>query len=140
MAFYAMQQGEAQPWLMGVVVFFAMAVSCTVAGIAGALIPLTLKRLGADPATASSIFLTTASDVASMGVFLGLATILSNLGGRRLHPLPAFHQRLDAGAEQLDALDEMVEGQEHAAGIGHLGHLVEHATRSWRSCRPGCRC
>ena len=44
--------------------------------IAGALIPLTLKRLGADPATASSIFLTTMSDVASMGVFLGLATLL----------------------------------------------------------------
>ena len=35
MAFYATQQGEAQPWLMGFVVFFAMAVSCTVAGIAG---------------------------------------------------------------------------------------------------------
>ncbi|HKR25535.1 MAG TPA: magnesium transporter [Allosphingosinicella sp.] len=76
MAFYATQQGEAQPWLMGFVVFFAMAVSCTVAGISGALIPLTLKRLGADPATASSIFLTTASDVASMGVFLTLATVL----------------------------------------------------------------
>ena len=76
MVFYAMQQGEAQPWLMGMVVAFAMAVSCTVAGVSGALIPLTLKRLGADPATASSIFLTTASDVASMGVFLSLATLL----------------------------------------------------------------
>ncbi|HYI64081.1 MAG TPA: magnesium transporter [Allosphingosinicella sp.] len=76
MAFYAMQQGEAQPWVMGMVVMFAMTVSCTVAGIAGALIPVILKRLGADPATASSIFLTTASDVASMGVFLTLATIL----------------------------------------------------------------
>ena len=32
-----------------------------------------LRRLGADPATASSIFLTTATDVASMGMFLGLA-------------------------------------------------------------------
>ena len=53
-----------------------MTASCTVAGISGALIPLTLKRLGADPATASSIFLTTASDVASMGVFLTLATVL----------------------------------------------------------------
>ena len=42
----------------------------------GAMIPLTLKRLGADPATASSIFLTTATDVASMGLFLGLATVL----------------------------------------------------------------
>ena len=66
MAVYATGQGEAAPWLMGVVVFVAMTVSCTVAGIAGALIPLTLKRFGADPATASSIFLTTASDVASI--------------------------------------------------------------------------
>jgi magnesium transporter len=37
---------------------------------------LGLKRLGADPATASSIFLTTATDVVSMGAFLGLATVL----------------------------------------------------------------
>ena len=76
MIFYAIQQGEAQPYVLGFVVAFAMAASCTVAGISGALIPLTLKRLGADPATASSIFLTTASDVASMGVFLTLATVL----------------------------------------------------------------
>jgi magnesium transporter len=45
-------------------------------GVAGALIPLVLKRFGADPATASSIFLTTASDVASMGIFLSLSTAL----------------------------------------------------------------
>ena len=62
--------------LLGVVVFLAMIGSCVVSGIAGALIPLTLKRLGADPATASSIFLTTATDVASMGLFLGLARFL----------------------------------------------------------------
>ena len=68
--------GEFEPWLMAVVVAVSMVASCTVAGIAGALIPLTLKRLGADPATASSIFLTTASDIASMGVFLTLSTIL----------------------------------------------------------------
>ena len=37
------------------------------------LVPLTLKRLGFDPAT---IFLTTATDVASMGMRLGLATML----------------------------------------------------------------
>ena len=76
MFFYATQQGEAQPWLMAVVVAVSMVASCTVAGISGALIPLTLKRLGADPATASSIFLTTASDIASRGVFLALSTIL----------------------------------------------------------------
>jgi magnesium transporter len=44
-------------------------------GVSGALVPLTLRKLGADPATASSIFLTTLTDVASMGMFLGLATI-----------------------------------------------------------------
>lgn len=45
-------------------------------GISGAMVPLTLKRLGADPATASSIFLTTATDVVSMGLLLGLASVL----------------------------------------------------------------
>jgi len=76
MMVYATGQGEAQPLLMGLCVLFAMTVSCTIAGIAGALIPLILKRLGADPATASSIFLTTASDVASMGIFLSVSTLL----------------------------------------------------------------
>jgi magnesium transporter len=76
MAVYATMQGEAQPWLMGLVVMFAMTASCMVSGLAGALIPLGLKRAGADPATASSIFLTTASDIASMGLFLTLATVL----------------------------------------------------------------
>ena len=76
MIVYATMQGEAQPWTLGIVVFFSMIVACTVSGIAGAMIPLTLKKLGADPATASSIFLTTMSDVASMGIFLSLATAL----------------------------------------------------------------
>jgi magnesium transporter len=73
---YAMIQGEANPAWFGIVVFLAMVIACSVAGIAGALIPVTLQRLGADPATASSIFLTTASDVASMGIFLSLATAM----------------------------------------------------------------
>lgn len=76
MMIYASGQGQAQPLLMGLCVLFAMTVSCTIAGVAGALIPLILKRLGADPATASSIFLTTASDVASMGIFLSVSTLL----------------------------------------------------------------
>lgn len=58
------------------IVTLAMIGSCIVSGIAGALIPLTLRRFGADPATASSIFLTTATDVVSMGLLLGLATLL----------------------------------------------------------------
>jgi len=48
--------------------------SCVASGNCGAMVPLTLKRFGADPATASSIFLTTATDVVSMG--LGLATLI----------------------------------------------------------------
>jgi magnesium transporter len=73
---YATLQGEPSPITFAGVVFLAMIIACTIAGIAGALIPMTLKKLGADPATASSIFLTTASDVASMGIFLSLATVM----------------------------------------------------------------
>jgi len=62
--------------LLAVVVWLAMVGSCVASGISGAMVPLTLKRLGADPATASSIFLTTATDVVSMGLLLGLATLL----------------------------------------------------------------
>lgn len=76
MWFYASMQGQEDPMKFGLVVMVAMVGACTSSGIAGAVIPLTLKRLGADPATASSIFLTTASDITSMGIFLGLATLL----------------------------------------------------------------
>jgi magnesium transporter len=72
----ARMQGNPAALMLAAIVFLAMILSCIVSGIAGALIPLTLRRLGADPATASSIFLTTATDVASMGLFLALATLL----------------------------------------------------------------
>lgn len=72
----ASQQGHADALMLALIVVLAMTASCAVSGIAGALVPLVLKRLGADPATASSIFLTTATDVASMGLLLGLATLL----------------------------------------------------------------
>jgi magnesium transporter len=75
MWFVAVQQNHASAFLLAFIVFVAMTGSCVVSGIAGAIIPLVLKRLGFDPATASSIFLTTATDVASMGIFLTLATV-----------------------------------------------------------------
>ena len=75
MLLVARAQGEPEALVLGLVVFAAMVASCVVSGLAGALIPLTLRRFGADPATASSIFLTTATDVASMGLFLSLATL-----------------------------------------------------------------
>ncbi|WP_297455444.1 response regulator [Ferrovum sp.] len=62
--------------MLSSVVFLAMIGSCFVSGICGAVVPLILKRLGADPATASSIFLTTATNIVSMGMLLGLATVL----------------------------------------------------------------
>jgi magnesium transporter len=62
--------------MLSVVVFLAMTCSCVISDVCGAFVPLILKRFGADPATASSIFLSTATNVASMGILLGLATIL----------------------------------------------------------------
>ena len=73
---YATMTGSKHALLLGGVVWLALVGACVVSGICGALIPLTLKRFGLDPATASSIFLTTATDVVSMGLLLGLATIL----------------------------------------------------------------
>src|SRR5712692_4201580 len=69
-------QHQTQPVMLAFVVFLAMIGSCIASGLAGAMVPLTLKRLGFDPATASSIFLTTATDVVSMGMLLALATIM----------------------------------------------------------------
>jgi len=63
-------------FMLSVVVFLSMAGSCVISGVCGAVVPIVLKRFGADPVKASSIFLSTATNVASMGLFLGLATLL----------------------------------------------------------------
>ena len=76
MVAYAIFSGADQPVILGLVVFLAMTGACVASGVTGVMVPLTLKRLGADPATASSIFLTTATDVVSMGLFLWLAQLL----------------------------------------------------------------
>jgi magnesium transporter len=76
MFIYATMQNNPAALMLAFIVFFAMIGSCLISGVSGALVPLALRRLGADPATASSIFLTTATDVASMGTFLALATWL----------------------------------------------------------------
>jgi magnesium transporter len=47
-----------------------------VSGLCGASVPIVLKRIGADPAVASSIILTTITDIVSMGSMLLLATLL----------------------------------------------------------------
>jgi magnesium transporter len=66
-------QGNA---MLGVIIAVAMLGNLVVAAIAGVLVPTTLQRLKVDPALASSIFVTTATDVMGFGLFLGLATLL----------------------------------------------------------------
>ena len=73
---YAVYEKNPHAVMLGVVVMMAMIGSCAISGISGALVPLALKRLGADPATASSIIVTTATDVTSMGLMLGLAALM----------------------------------------------------------------
>jgi magnesium transporter len=59
--------------LLGLVIGVSMVVNLVIAGFFGALIPLVLDRLGQDPATSATIFITTATDVLGFFVFLGLA-------------------------------------------------------------------
>ena len=73
---YATVTGTPGAAMLAAVVVLAMVGSCLLSGVVGVAVPLVLKRLGADPATASSIFLTTATDVVSLGLFLGLAALL----------------------------------------------------------------
>lgn len=64
---------------LALVMALSMIISMTIAGIAGALVPILLKRFGLDPAQSSSIVLTTVTDVAGFMSFLGIATLLANL-------------------------------------------------------------
>jgi magnesium transporter len=62
-----------------VVIALAMIVAMVAAGFAGALVPIALTRVGQDPAQASSIILTTVTDVVGFLSFLGIATVLAGL-------------------------------------------------------------
>ncbi|NQU58637.1 MAG: magnesium transporter [Rhodospirillales bacterium] len=61
---------------LGLVIALAMIINMVVAGFAGTTIPLVLERGGIDPAIASSVFLTTITDVVGFAAFLGLAAWL----------------------------------------------------------------
>ena len=62
--------------LLGLVIFLAMTGNLLIAGVTGAAIPLVLKRVGIDPAIASSIIITTFTDVFGFMLLLGLASKL----------------------------------------------------------------
>ena len=61
---------------LGGVIAAAMLINIIVAGFAGVIVPLTLERFGADPAVASSVFVTMITDSMGFLAFLGLATWL----------------------------------------------------------------
>ncbi len=69
-------------WVLGGILALAMIINMFVAATAGTLIPLGLRALKVDPALASSVFITTLTDVFGFLSFLGLATIFL----RFLHP------------------------------------------------------
>lgn len=61
--------------MLGIVIAMAMIINLFVAGFFGAGIPILLDRYGSDPAVASTVFLTTITDVVGFFAFLGLAAI-----------------------------------------------------------------
>ncbi|WP_374642321.1 magnesium transporter [Tabrizicola sp.] len=63
-------------WHLGAVLGLAMIVNQVVAALGGVLVPLTLERMGLDPALASGTFVTTLTDVMGFFAFLGLATVM----------------------------------------------------------------
>ena len=69
--------GEAS-WRLGVVAGLSMTAALAIGTLTGSTLPLLMRRLGFDPATASTIFLTMVTDSMSFFVFLGLASLLQS--------------------------------------------------------------
>lgn len=63
-------------FMFGIIISVAMLLNTIVATITGYLVPVVLKKFKVDPALASSIFVTTFTDVLGFFFFLGLATLL----------------------------------------------------------------
>lgn len=64
--------------ILGVIAGVAMLINMVAAAFAGTMVPLILRRIGADPALASGVIVTTFTDVTGYTCFLGLATIFIN--------------------------------------------------------------
>ncbi|MCK5711174.1 MAG: magnesium transporter, partial [Hyphomicrobiaceae bacterium] len=67
-------------WQLSQVLALSMLLVVIFAAMAGSGIPLLLHRVGIDPAVATGPFITTANDVVSMLIYLGIATMLLSLG------------------------------------------------------------
>jgi magnesium transporter len=62
-------------WWLGLILAMAMVINMFIAATAGILIPLALRAMKVDPALASSVFITTLTDVFGFLSFLGLGTL-----------------------------------------------------------------
>jgi magnesium transporter len=62
--------------MLGVVIALSMIINLLGAGFFGAVIPLSLQKMGIDPAIGSTVLLTTVTDVVGFFSFLGLATLI----------------------------------------------------------------
>jgi len=63
-------------WPLALVIASALTINLLMAALAGVLVPVTLKRMGFDPALAGGVILTTVTDVMGFLSFLGLATLV----------------------------------------------------------------
>lgn len=63
-------------YMIGAIIAAAMLINLVAAALAGATIPLIMKKMGIDPALSSSVLLTTVTDVVGFFAFLGLATLI----------------------------------------------------------------
>lgn len=63
-------------YMIGVIIAAAMMINLGAAALAGATIPLLMRKMGIDPALSSSVVLTTVTDVVGFFAFLGLATLI----------------------------------------------------------------
>jgi len=61
---------------IGLILALAMVINLLIAAFFGTIVPLIMKRLGKDPASSATIFITTATDVFGFMAFLGLATLI----------------------------------------------------------------
>ena len=79
-AFAVVMGGVTVVWfhnpMMAMIAALAMVINLFVAAVAGMVIPLTLDRMGFDPAASSVVFLTTVTDCVGFFSFLGLATVI----------------------------------------------------------------
>ena len=124
---------------LGLVIGAAMIVNMLAAALAGIFIPLALDRMGFDPAVASTVFVTTVTDVVGFFSFLGLATLVAQVrtgmsveSNVNIRPLQAVRPRGVGSA--VPRLHQLLRGE--GAGRRHRRRLAAAAEAGGRLARP----